>query len=135
MGVINGLGPVRASGQSARGAVSGADASSFRVIEVACPAVAASAAMEVSLAGLLALQSESADDVQDHTARGRARDILKELDRLRLALLRGAIDSEQLQRLAGLACDLPVATDPQLRTLVNQIMVRAQVELARHSRI
>jgi hypothetical protein len=133
MSLINGLGPVTATGRLSGRASGRAEASGFTVPEdTRAASLGAAAATEVSLAGLLALQAEAAEDVPDRAARRRARDILTELDRLRHALLRDGIDPAQLLGLAGLIADLPVATDSRLRAVMDQIALRAQVELARH---
>lgn len=130
MTVINGLGPTTPAARTAGRMGSGGFA--VPAEPSAAGLAGTAAASEVSLAGLLALQAEAAEDVHDRAARRRGHDILEELDALRHALLKGGVDPGALQRLAGLAVDLPDATDSRLRAVMEQIALRALVELARH---
>ena len=95
----------------------------------------AAEAPAVMLSGLLALQDEDAGDVQDREARRHGLDLLAELAALQRALLADGADpgtsTEQLRRLARLAASLPAATDPRLAEVLNAIVLRALVELAR----
>jgi hypothetical protein len=98
-------------------------------------AAATAEAPAVMLSGLLALQDEDAGEVQDREARRHAIDLLAELAALQRALLAdGAgegVTIDQLRRLARLTAAMPAATDPHLRELLEAIVLRAQVELAR----
>jgi len=57
--------------------------------------------------------------------------MLAELAALQRALLAGGDDAAALERLAQLAKEVPSATDPGLAALVQAIVVRVRVELAR----
>ena len=89
----------------------------------------------VMLSGLLALQAEDTGDVQDREARRHGLDLLAELAALQRALLTDGADpganAEQLRRLARLAASLPTAADPRLAAVLEAIVLRARVELAR----
>ena len=97
-------------------------------------AAATAGASSVDLAGLLALQSENPDEVQEREARRHGHNLLAELAALQRALL--ADDAEpvpldQLQRLERLAAAQPATADPKLREVLEAITLRARVELAR----
>jgi hypothetical protein len=88
---------------------------------------------ETSQIGLLALQEEAAGDtVRDRAARRRGFDLLSELAALQRDLLGGGLTGERLERLAGLAEQIPDAADPGLREAVAAIALRARVEVARY---
>ncbi|MCW3475122.1 flagellar assembly protein FliX [Limobrevibacterium gyesilva] len=132
MTIISGLGPAAPTGRSTGRA--GAGRSGFSVPGEARSSGTAGAAATsaLSLAGLLALQADDTDTVQDREARRRGRDMLDELNALQRALLGDTVDFTGLRRLATLAADVPAALDPRLRAIVNEITVRAKVELARY---
>ena len=84
---------------------------------------------------LLALQE--VDDATAGPSRGRQRaeDILDRLEELRLALVFGTVPVEKLERLAGLLSQREEAIeDPELAGIVNEIEIRAAVELAKRGR-
>jgi hypothetical protein len=95
----------------------------------------ATSGVEVSLAGLLALQEAGEEPVRDRQARRRGNDLLAELAALQRDVLAGAPDAARLRRLAGLADDIPDAADPRLREVMRAIALRAQVELARYDAV
>jgi Class II flagellar assembly regulator len=65
-------------------------------------------------------------------ARQRAEDILDELDALRDGLLSGTLARESIIRLAGLVrMRRPDVTDPGLKEVLDEIELRAEVELAK----
>lgn len=80
--------------------------------------------------GLLALQEAGSGAERDAAAHRRASAILGELDGLQRDLLTGIADAGRLQRLAALESGEEGA-DPVLRELVQGVVLRAQVELAR----
>jgi hypothetical protein len=131
MAVIGGLPPVQPAGRRA------GVASPRGGFDVATPprasgdAAPAGAATEVLLGGLLALQEGEGDDVLDRRAKRRGQDILDALAGLRRSLLDGEADADRLRQIAALARDVPAAADARLREVVNDVVVRAHVELAK----
>jgi Class II flagellar assembly regulator len=62
----------------------------------------------------------------------RAEDILDELDALREGLLTGGLSRESIIRLAGLVrARRPEVTSPELNEVLDEIELRAEVELAK----
>jgi hypothetical protein len=80
---------------------------------------------------ILTLQENGPETVDDRRARFRGQDLLRALAGLQRAMLAGPDHSGSLQQLSALVTDLPEATDPGLRGLVDAIALRARVELAR----
>jgi Class II flagellar assembly regulator len=65
-------------------------------------------------------------------ARQRAEDILDELDAMRDGLLSGTLARESIIRLAGLVrMRRPDVTDPGLKEVLDEVELRAEVELAK----
>lgn len=124
------------SGSVAPGARGGGRvaARGFRLAEGAAGAargVGGAAGVAAIGAGLLALQAEDGPEARDATARRRADALLEELRRLQLGLLGGGLDRGRLRRLAALRLGEEGA-DPALREVVQSLVLRASVELARH---
>lgn len=68
-------------------------------------------------------------------AQQRATDILDRLDALRLQILDGRISKEQLMQLARVVnAKRAHTTDPQLIEILNEIELRAQIEIAKFTR-
>jgi hypothetical protein len=132
MAIISGLGP--ASPADRTPARPGQSASGFSVPPAVRSRTAEAAAESpaVMLAGLLALQAEDCDETRDREARRRGHDMLAELAALQRALLaeRG-VPIDQLRRLEGLAADTLPVSDPRLREVMEAIILRVRVELAR----
>ena len=87
-----------------------------------------------SVSGILGVQE--VDDALSHASRGklRAEDILDRLDDLRLELLAGGISREKLMQLTRIvAARRGKVNDPKLAAILDEIDLRAQVELAKHS--
>ena len=87
-----------------------------------------------SVAALLALQGEG--DATDGRSRGaaRAEDILERLDQLKLALLSGGPLASRLKELAAATAAAREQTgDSRLDSILNEVEVRAAVELAKHA--
>lgn len=87
-----------------------------------------------SVAGVLGVQE--VDDALAHASRGkmRAQDILDRLEDLRLELLSGGISKEKLLQLARVInARRSQITDPRLNEILDEIDLRAQVELAKHA--
>ena len=88
-----------------------------------------------SVAGVFGLQE--VDDALAHASRGkmRAQDILDRLDELRLDLLTGGLSRTKLQHLAKMVnARRQGVSDPRLGEILDEIDLRAQVELAKHGR-
>lgn len=93
------------------------------------------------LDSLLALQMvDAAPDATDRPAKRRAmvqrgEDILDRLEELRVGLLLGSVPKERLAALAQMVRDRrEEAEDPQLGALLDEIELRAEVELAKLTR-
>ncbi|MDD3182261.1 MAG: flagellar assembly protein FliX [Alphaproteobacteria bacterium] len=82
--------------------------------------------------GMLDLQE--VDDALARAARGklRAEDLLEKLDDLRMDLLTGALSKTKLQRLSDVVnSHRAEVSDPKLNNILDEIDLRAQVELAK----
>lgn len=86
-----------------------------------------------SVDALLAAQSvDPAGDEGRRRAVKRGEDILDRLDEIRHALLTGTLSVSQIQALAGMVrARRDAVADPQLRELLNEIELRAEVEIAK----
>jgi len=87
-----------------------------------------------SIDSLLALQE--ADDPAQRAARKRMRargdDLLKELDKIRLGLLSGTLTIGHVIDIADVvASHREKVTDPELTAILDEIDLRAQIELAK----
>lgn len=88
-----------------------------------------------AVSGVLDLQE--VDDALARAARGklRAEDLLEKLDDLRLDLLTGGISKTKLMRLAEVVNSRRAeVADPKLGAILDEIDLRAQVELAKFTR-
>lgn len=88
-----------------------------------------------AVSGVLDIQE--VDDALERAARGklRAEDLLDRLDELRLDLLDGALSKTKLLRLAEMVNSRrPDIADPKLIEILDEIDLRAQVELAKFTR-
>lgn len=96
-------------------------------------AVGAISAMN-AIEALLAVQ-ESGDALESEgKARQRAEKLLDQMDELRLSLLGGAIPRKQLESLAHMAqSQREMVQNPQLKSVLDEIDLRAQVELAKYT--
>lgn len=82
---------------------------------------------------LVALQAIDGDRSGRRRARERASSILDSLDELRLALLEGRLTETQLARLAArVQSERGQTDDPRLNAVLDEIDLRAQVELAKY---
>jgi hypothetical protein len=116
---------------SKSGAASGF-ADNLRVDTATAPAAVSGAAMVSGLDGLFALQEVSDSTAQDRKALVRGDEILDRLEDLRRGLLLGRIGQDKLAQLARLASESAAqANDPKLRELLQEIDLRAQVEMAK----
>jgi hypothetical protein len=87
-----------------------------------------------AVSGVLGVQE--VDDALAHASRGklRAQDILDRLEDLRLQLLTGGLSREKLVQLARIVnVRRAQVTDPRLAEILDEIDLRAQVELAKYA--
>jgi hypothetical protein len=87
-----------------------------------------------AVSGVLGVQE--VDDALAHASRGklRAQDILDRLEDLRIELLTGAITRDKLVQLARVVSNRRAQiTDPRLTEILDEIDLRAQVELAKYA--
>lgn len=132
---ISGPGPIRPSparpGKATR-AKSGADFSSELAGEAPTAGNVTSAAPINPIDGILAVQEVS--NATDGRSRGikRGHGLLDRLDELRHGLLAGTIDRHRLLRLRREIAEKRVTLDdPRLSVILDEIDVRASVELAK----
>lgn len=84
---------------------------------------------------LLALQEVGDSTEGRRRARRHAEDLLDKLEELRLAIALGEVPLAQLETLAhSLAQRQGAAGDPKLAQIINEIEIRAAVELAKRGR-
>lgn len=131
-------GPTRVSPQTTTRATkkSGGD---FKVApsETKDAAAVSSAAPFSSIDALVALQSDEREAAADPRSRAasRGREILDILDSIRMEILLGRIPESRLKILAAsLKHKRAEFQDPQLAAVLDEIDLRAQVELAKYSR-
>lgn len=137
IGKIEGTGPVHTSQPVRRaGKASATGGTSFaRHLDEASDASASSSLTGVnSIAGVLGVQE--VDDALARAARGkmRAQDILDRLDEVRHDLLLGGLSYERLQNLMRVVnAHKGNIDDPRLAAILDEIDLRAQVELAKYA--
>jgi len=103
--------------------------------ETAATGAATSTSPVMSVDQLIGLQE--VDDAMGGRKRAaaHANDVLDRLDMLRLQILDGRISQDQLMQLARVvSARRAIATDPQLIEVLDQIDLRAQVEIAKFTR-
>lgn len=136
---IEGPGSIRSSSPVRRTSKSGkAGGSSFsKHLEETEGASATSATGAIgSISGVLDIQE--VDDALTRASRGklRAEDLLQKLDELRLDLLAGSISPATLHRLTEVVkTHRAEIDDPKLNEILDEIDLRAQVELAKFTRV
>lgn len=85
---------------------------------------------------LLALQEVPEDPRRRRRAMKRGQELLDRLDDIRIALLSGRMPQEQLQKLAEALKERKEAvSDPKLAQILDEIEIRAAVELAKLEQI
>jgi len=136
VGKIEGTGPVRTAQQIRRAMkTSGPKGTSFsqQVDDAHETASSQGVSSTSSVMGVLGVQE--IDDALAQASRGkmRALDILDRLEDLRIELLSGAISREKLTELSQVvSARRAEVTDPRLAEVLDQIDLRAQVELAKY---
>ncbi|MGE3769729.1 MAG: flagellar assembly protein FliX [Bdellovibrionales bacterium] len=96
---------------------------------------ATSASPVMSVDQLLGLQEVNDALTGRKQAMAHANDILDKLDLLRLQILEGRISKEQLMQLArSITTRKALTTDPRLLAVLDEIDLRAQVEIAKFTR-
>jgi hypothetical protein len=89
-----------------------------------------------AIESLLSLQEVAEDPRRRKRAMKRGMDLLDRLDDIRIALLSGRMPQEQLQRLAEvLKTRKEPVGDPRLAQILDEIEIRAAVELAKLEQI
>jgi hypothetical protein len=69
-------------------------------------------------------------------ALARGRSLLDELDRIRVGLLEGTLPGASIRRLAGLLqADRPAVSEAKLQAVLDEIELRAAVELAKRQQV
>ena len=134
---IDGLGSVRTTAPVKRAAKSGASSgASFanQLEEGAETGAPSSLSSTTPVGGVLGIQE--VDDALAHASRGkmRAEDILNRLEDLRMELLSGGLSRDKLMQLSRIiSARRAQVTDPRLADILDEIDLRAQVELAKYS--
>ncbi|WP_372618680.1 flagellar assembly protein FliX [Falsiroseomonas sp.] len=122
-GITGGTPPLRRAVRTGAG---------FALPDSAAAREGAATAAAGSVSALLALQEQGAPvEPPGERAARRGNAALDELNGLQLDLLRGRDDPERLERLAALAGGAEAVADPMLRRTLQEISLRARVELAR----
>jgi hypothetical protein len=135
---IEGTGPIRAPQQIRRATKSGgASSTSFakELDETGDSSASQGISGTAAVTGVLGVQE--IDDALAQASRGkmRAMDILDRLDDLRVELLTGVLSREKLVQLTRIVgARRAQVTDPRLAEVLDEIDLRAQVELAKYDR-
>lgn len=96
---------------------------------------ASSVAPAQTVNALLALQEVGDATEQPSKGRQRAEDILDTLEDLRLSIVLGTVSIGRLEQLAELLAERDdTIEDPKLAEIINEIEIRAAVELAKRGR-
>lgn len=121
--------PSRSGGQAAGGFTVPSTGAAAGSAATAAPSAAAGVA---GVSALMALQGVEDATERRRRALRRGGGLLDRLDELKLALLTGDPDEAALDRLGrGLREDRPETAEPGLNALLDQIDLRAAVELAK----
>lgn len=131
-GSIHASSPVRRTTKAGK---TGSTSFSKHLEESDGASAAAPASSIGSISGVLDVQE--VDDALSRAARGklRAEDLLQKMDELRLDLLSGQIVPATLQRLSEVVQSRRAeVNDPKLGAILDEIDLRAQVELAKFTR-
>ena len=137
---VEGPNPLRPGAVRRKGAPGATDSSFADALDSAeasadVPANITGASASAAVSTILALQSAEAEEGDAATARSksRAEDMLRKLDLLRLDLLTGGIPRDHLVGLAqAVKSSRENVFDPRLNEVLDEIDLRAQVELAKY---
>ena len=103
--------------------------------ESAATSQSANVAGPSAIDGMLALQEVSDEDIGQKKAVRQGNDMLDALEDLRLSILLGEVSPTQLERIQKrMEQQRGVVMNPELQNLINEIEVRAAVELAKLGR-
>ena len=92
----------------------------------------ASAASVGALDSLLALQEAEGNASKESKARKRASDLLEHLEKVRIGLLTGVLPKDVLSQLAyTISTHREKVMDPKLAEILDEVDLRAQVELVK----
>lgn len=134
-GGVRGQAPTRRAGK-ADAASGAAFTKQMKGAEAAAPPSGVNAAASINaVSGILAAQE--VDDAAERESRGkkRALDMLDKLDDIRHGLLSGELSAEKLMDLSRLLQSRKVTVDdPALAQVLDEVDLRAQVELAKFQR-
>jgi hypothetical protein len=98
------------------------------------PAATQESAAPEGIGALLALQVVGDPLTSRKRAVQNGRDILDDLDRLKVAVLEGRVPMERFERLAAILAERLSSGDERLDQLLAEIELRARVELAKLGR-
>ncbi|MDD5587195.1 MAG: flagellar assembly protein FliX [Alphaproteobacteria bacterium] len=135
---IDGSGPVRGPSSVRRTSKAGKTKGTgfSKHLDNAEEADSASAASGVGFVSGI-LEAQEVDDALARASKGkmRADELLDRLEDLRLGILNGTMSPGKLQQLSHIVnVRRPEVTDPRLGEILDEIDLRAQVELAKFSR-
>ncbi|HUA53061.1 MAG TPA: flagellar assembly protein FliX [Candidatus Sulfotelmatobacter sp.] len=100
----------------------------------AVPGVSAAPVVS-AIDALLSVQEMSGDEERSAQAKARGEELLEQLDELRHGLLAGHLSPDRLDGLVALVrSERALATDPRLAETLDEIELRAKVELAKLGR-
>jgi hypothetical protein len=134
---IDGLGGVRSSQpvkRTAKAGPGGGTSFAKELDESPESAATGNVSSTNSISGILNVQE--VDDATAHASKGkqRASDILDKLDDLRMGLLSGGLSRDKLLQLSRMVnARKAQVSDPKLMSILDEIDLRAQVELAKYS--
>lgn len=135
---IERTGPAGAAAPGARRVERGRAGTSFaetlkQVEESAAAGVATAVA---PVAAIVAVQEVDPDAQNSAAARRRGEEMLDRLDELRLGLIEGRLAPERIEALVKLVAERrETAGDPRLQAILDDIDLRARVELAKLGRL
>lgn len=122
---------VSKKGDARRSSGSGAAFSIGGDEQVSRAAATAAAGPTTGIDAILALQAVEDPLFAKRKAIKRGRSILEALEAMKADLLAGQISEEQLNRLVVLLEQAKVQSDPELDAVIDEIELRARVELAK----
>lgn len=130
-------GPYRPTAGNRSGKTSAASSSGFKLDTAATPgrpAAVANAAPATALDALLALQSVDDPLLRRKKAVRRGKALVDALDGVMTDLLAGRMAEGRLNQLMAAVSQVRESSDPELDALIDDIELRARVELAKYGR-